>query len=77
MTRGEVRRWIQQAEAAASVLRTPGHRIGGAGERAALADVLEGLARVARRRLDPAWEPAPDQYLGGDDLAGDLFDGAA
>lgn len=38
-----------------------------------MADVLEGLALVARRRLDPHHEPEPDTYHGGEDLVPDLF----
>lgn len=73
ITRGQVRRMIHQAETAASVLRSRGHRFQGDGERRAIADLLEGLAEIARRRLDPEHEPAPDQHHGGEDLTTDLF----
>lgn len=76
-TRGDVRRLIQRAEAAASVLRTPGHRLVGTGERAALADLLDAFTTLMRRRFDPEWELEPDQYLGGEDIITDLFGGAA
>lgn len=72
-TRGDVRRVIQRARTAASVLRTPGHRFTGDGERKSVAALLEALATIAERRLDPHYEPEPDAYHGGDDIVADLF----
>jgi hypothetical protein len=73
LTRGAVRRLIQQAETAASVLRTRGHRFHGDGERKAIADLLETLAYVARKRLDPEHEPANDVDHSGEQVTTDLF----
>ena len=75
-TRGDVRAVINRARTAAAILRSPGHRLTGTGERAALALVLDALARVAERRLDPHHEPEPDVWHGPDDLGPDLFDAA-
>lgn len=75
LTRGQVRTLIRKAETAASLLRAPGHRVQRDGERKALAELFEQLAMVARRRLDPEWEPEPEQHHGGEDLVPDLFDG--
>ncbi len=72
-TRGDLRRLIQRAETAASVLRTPGHRFSGTGERQAIAELLEGLAVVARRRLDPDYAPQANAHDGGEDVVTDLF----
>lgn len=68
-TRGQVRRLIYEADQAAAALRKAGHRV--------YADLLTDLADIARYRLDPAHEPAPDSYHGGEDIVGDLFDGEA
>jgi len=68
-TRGDVRRVIQQAGAAAREMRRAGHR--------GCADLFDTLAEIARRRLDPEHEPAPDVHHGGEDIVGDLFDGKA
>ena len=76
-TRGDVRTLINRARTAAAILKTPGHRFSGTGERAALALVLEALATVAHRRLDPHHEPEPDVYHGPDDVVTDLFGEAA
>jgi hypothetical protein len=76
-TRGDVRRCIQRAQTASSILRTPGHRFAGPGEREALAALLDALVTIASHRLDPQHEPAPDAYHGGEDVVGDLFDGRA
>ena len=77
LTRGQVRTLIRKAETAASLLRAPGHRVQRDGERKALAELLEQLAMVARRRLDPEWEPEPEQHHGGEDVGLDLFGGEA
>lgn len=74
MKRGELRAIIRRAETAAAVLRTPGHRFSGEGERRVIAETLESLAQVARRMFDPEYELAPDQHLGGEDVVTDLFD---
>lgn len=76
-TRGEVRKVIQKAQTASAILRTPGHRFAGPGERDAIAAILDALVLVAKRRLDPEHEPEPDLYHGGEDTAPDLFDAAA
>lgn len=76
-TRGDVRRVIQRGQTAAAVLRTPGHRFAGNGEREALAQLIDALVTIAQRRLDPHHEPEPDQYHGGDDVVTDLFGEAA
>ena len=76
-TRGDVRRLIQQARTAATLLRTPGHRVGGRGEREVLAALIDALALVAAKRLDPDYEPAPDAHHGGEDVVTDLFGEAA
>ena len=75
-TRGDVRALINRARTAAALLRSPGHRVSGTGERAALALVLEALATMAQRRLDPHHEPEPDTYHGADDTVPDLWDAA-
>ena len=72
-TRGDVRRLIQRAETAASVLRTPGYRFTGDGERKAVAELLESLAFIARKRMDPDYEPEPEAYHGGEDIITDLW----
>lgn len=76
-TRGDVRRLIGKAQAAASVLRAPGHRFNGRGEREVIAALLDALVLVAKRRLDPHHEPEPDAYHGGEDVVTDLFEEAA
>jgi hypothetical protein len=68
-TRGDVRRLIHDATQAAATLTKHGHR--------EYARLLTELADIARHRLDPQHEPAPDAYHGGDDIVGDLFDGRA
>ena len=76
-TRGDVRNVIQRAQTASAILRTPGHRFAGPGERESLAQLLDALVLVAERRLDPHHEPEPDTYHGGDDIVTDLFGEAA
>lgn len=76
MTRGDVRTLINRARTAAAILRSPGHRFNGTGERVALALVLEALATVAHRRLDPHHEPEPDVYHGPDETPPDLWEAA-
>lgn len=76
-TSGDVRRLIQRAKTASSVLRSPGHRVSRDGERRAIAELLDALVTIAERRLDPEHEPEPDQHHGGEDLITDLFEGAA
>lgn len=75
-TRGEVRTVINRARTAAAILRSPGHRFQGTGERAALALVLEALAKIAERRLDPHHEPEPDVYHGPDETPPNLWEAA-
>ena len=75
-TRGDVRTLISRARTAAAILRSPGHRFNGTGERVALALVLEALATVAHRRLDPHHEPEPDVYHGPDETPPDLWEAA-
>lgn len=48
-TKTQLRRVIRDAETAASILRSPGHRFHGTGERQRVADLLTSLANVARR----------------------------
>jgi hypothetical protein len=72
-TRGDVRRLIQRADTAVSLLRTRGHKVASTGEREVLADLLEALALIARRRLDPHYEPEPDVDHSGADIVTDLF----
>lgn len=76
-TRGDVRRLIHKARTAAALLRSPGHRVSGRGEREVLASLLVALAMVAAKRLDPDYEPAPDAHHGGEDVVTDLFGEAA
>lgn len=76
-TRGDVRKVIQRAQTASAILRTPGHRFAGPGERDALAAILDALVLVAKRRLDPEHEPEPDLYHGPDDTGPYLFGVAA
>lgn len=76
-TRGDVRKVMQKAQTASAILRTPGHRFAGPGERDALAAILDALVLVAKRRLDPEHEPEPDVYHGADDPIPDLFDAVA
>lgn len=63
--RSALRARIAQAETCVQSLRTTG-RVGL--DAGALADLLDVLARVARRRMDPDYEPEPDHYDGADDL---------
>jgi hypothetical protein len=67
-TRGAMRLVIDQAETCVQELRTQGQVALASDE---LADLLEPLALVARRRMDPDYEPEPDQYHGGEDLVTD------
>jgi hypothetical protein len=59
-SKAQLTRAIREAETAASLLRSPGHRFHGAGERDRIATLLEELANIARRKFDPNWRKELD-----------------